>query len=91
MDRLFLRALPLKERITVVDAASMPTADGVADSIRARAENWLQVVGAREKSTSRTCASILVCVELVCVCRRIDLVLSSTIGHTVAVFTDPMP
>ena len=47
---LILRDLPLKERFTVVDTASMPTPMPLRNPIRARAEKCLLTVRAREKS-----------------------------------------
>ena len=54
LDLLFLRALPLNERWTVVDAASMPTPEPPRDSIRALDAKCLPIVDAREKI--KTCA-----------------------------------
>ena len=47
---LILRDLPLKERFTVVDTASIPTPTPLRNPIRARAEKCLLTVRAREKS-----------------------------------------
>ena len=44
------RASPLKRRCTVVDAVPMPTPAPLRGPIRARAEERLLIVGAREKS-----------------------------------------
>ena len=49
---LILRDLPLKERFTVVDTASIPTPTPLRNPIRARAEKCLLTVRAREKSAS---------------------------------------
>ena len=49
---LILRDLPLKERFTVVDTASIPTPTPLRNPIRARAEKCLLTVRAREESAS---------------------------------------
>ena len=49
---LLLRDLPLKERFTVVDTASIPAPTPLRNPIRARAEKCLLTVRAREKSAS---------------------------------------
>ena len=49
---LLLRDLPLKERFTVVDTASIPTPTPLRNPIRARAEKCLLTVRAREESAS---------------------------------------
>ena len=54
---LILRDLPLKERFTVVDTASIPTPTPLRNPIRARAEKCLLTVRAREKSA--TCRWVL--------------------------------
>ena len=51
------RDLPLKERFTVVDTASIPTPTPLRNPIRARAEKCLLTVRAREKSA--TCRWVL--------------------------------
>ena len=54
---LVLRDLPLKERFTVVDTASIPTPTPLRNPIRARDEKCLLTVRAREKSA--TCRWVL--------------------------------
>ena len=54
---LLLRELPLKERFTVVDTASIPTPTPLRNPIRARDEKCLLTVRARELSA--TCRWVL--------------------------------
>ena len=56
-NSLILRDLPLKERFTVVDTASIPTPTPLRNPIRARAEKCLLTVRARELSA--TCRWVL--------------------------------
>ena len=61
LGSLFLRDSPLKKRFAVVDAPSMPTPTLFRDTIRARADMWLLLVGARKKTGIMSCVSNVMC------------------------------
>jgi hypothetical protein len=85
---LLLRALPLKERATVVDTVSIPTLSPPRSPIRARDEMCLLILGAQNKTARCTCEPAVACKELRGVCRLIDLVSSSSIDATNCLFTE---
>ena len=58
---LFLRDSPLKKRFAVVDTASMPTPALLYDAMRARADMWLLLDGARKKTGIMSRASNVMC------------------------------
>ena len=77
-----------KRRCTVVDTVSMPTLSSLRSSpIRARDEMSLLILGAQFETASCTCEPAVTCKELRGVCRLTDLVSSSSIDSTVAIFT----
>ena len=82
LARLLPREVPLKERFTVVDAASMPTPTPLRAAIRALADMLVLRMSAREKNDFHSCEPAVRCWELRGVCTCIDLVLSSTIDAT---------
>ena len=85
MTRLLLRASPLKERATVVDAVLTPTLSPPRSPIRARDEMCLFILGARERIASCTCEPAVAGKELRGVCMCIDLVFSYSIDAAVPI------
>ena len=61
LGSLCLRDSPLKKRFAVVDTASMPTPALLYDAMRARADMWLLLVGARKKTGIMSRASNVMC------------------------------
>ena len=77
MTWLPLRALPLKERATVVDTVLMPTLSPPRSPIRALDETvCLFILDACEKMARCTCEPVVAGKDLRGVCTRIDLVFS---------------
>ena len=56
LTKLLLRAMPLKEGITVVDAVSKPARTPLRGPIRARAPERLLLSARAEETASRMCA-----------------------------------
>jgi hypothetical protein len=83
-----LRALPLKERATVVETVPIPTLSPPRSPIRARDEMCLLILGAQNKTVRCTCEPAVACKELRGACRLIDLVSSSSIDATNCLFTE---
>ena len=85
---LLLCEPPSKERFGVVDAAPTPTPAPLRDAIRARAEIWVLRAVLSAEMACGACAANVMCLELDRVCTFIDLVLSSSIDHTLRVSGD---
>ena len=77
-----------KERFAVVDAVPTPTPTPLLDAIRARAEICVLRTTLSAEMACGVCAANVRCLELERVCMRIDLVLSSSIDHTVSFYDD---
>ena len=86
---LLLCEPPSKERFGVVDAAPTPTPTPLLDAIRARAEICVLRAALSAEMACGACAANVMCLELDCVCTFIDLVLSSSIDHTVRLPVTP--
>ena len=86
---LLLCEPPSKERFGVVDAAPTPTPAPLRDAIRARAEIWVLCAVLSAEMACGACAANVMCLELDRVCTFIDLVLSSSIDHTVRLPVTP--
>ena len=80
---------PSKERFGVVDAAPTPTPAPLRDAIRARAEILVLRAVLSAEMACGACAANVMCLELDRVCTFIDLVLSSSIDHTVRLPVTP--
>ena len=78
----------VKERFAVVDAVPTPTPTPLLDAIRARAEICVLRSTLSAEMACGVCAANVRCLELERVCMRIDLVLSSSIDHTVSFYGD---
>ena len=77
-----------KERFAVVDAVPTPTPTPLLDAIRARAEICVLRTTLSAEMACGVCAANVRCLELDRVCMCIDLVLSSSIDHTVSFYDD---
>ena len=77
-----------KRRFAVVDAVPTPTPTPLLDAIRARAEICVLRTTLSAEMACGVCAANVRCLELERVCMRIDLVLSSSIDHTVSFYDD---
>ena len=80
-----------KERFAVVDAVPTPTPTPLLDAIRARAEICVLRTTLSAEMACGACAANVMCLELDRVCTFIDLVLSSSIDHTVRLPVTPSP
>ena len=72
----------------MVDAVPTPTPTPLLDAIRARAEICVLRTTLSAEMACGVCAANVRCLELERVCMRIDLVLSSSIDHTVSFYDD---
>ena len=88
MSWLILGESSSKERFAVVDAVPTPTPTPLLDAIRARAEICVLRTTLSAEMACGVCAANVRCLELERVCMRIDLVLSSSIDHTVSFYDD---
>ena len=90
MSWLILGESSSKERFAVVDAVPTPTPTPLLDAIRApaRAEICVLRRTLSAEMACGVCAANVRCLELERVCMRIDLVLSSSIDHTVSFYDD---
>ena len=86
---LILGAPSSKRRFAVVDAVPTPTPTPLLDAIRARAEICVLRTTLSAEMACGACAANVMCLELDCVCTFIDLVLSSSIDHTVRLPVTP--
>ena len=86
---LILGAPSSKRRFAVVDAVPTPTPTPLLDAIRARAEICVLRAALSAEMACGACAANVMCLELDCVCTFIDLVLSSSIDHTVRLPVTP--
>ena len=86
---LLLCEPPSKERFGVADAAPTPTPTPLLDAIRARAEICVLRAALSAEMACGACAANVMCLELDRVCTFIDLVLSSSIDHTVRLPVTP--
>ena len=72
----------------MVDAVPTPTPTPLLDAIRARAEICVLRTTLSAEMACGVCAANVRCLELERVCMRIDLMLSSSIDHTVSFYDD---
>ena len=86
---LILGAPSSKRRFAVVDAVPTPTPTPLLDAIRARAEICVLRAALSAEMACGACAANVMCLELDRVCTFIDLVLSSSIDHTVRLPVTP--
>ena len=73
----------------LVDAVPTPTPTPLLDAIRARAEICVLRAALSAEMACGACAANVMCLELDRVCTFIDLVLSSSIDHTVRLPVTP--
>ena len=85
---LILGAPSSKRRFAVVDAVPTPTPTPLRDAIRARAEICVLRTTLSAEMACGACAANVRCLELDRVCMCTDLVLSSSIDHTVSFYDD---
>ena len=72
----------------MVDSVPTPTPTPLLDAIRARAEIWVLRAMLSAEMACGACTANVRCLELERVCMCIDLVLSSSIDHTVSFYDD---
>ena len=89
MAWLLPRDSPLKRRFIVIDAVLTRALAPLRDAIRARAEIWVLRAVLSAEMACGACAANVMCMELDRVCTFIDLVLSSSIDHTVRLPVTP--
>ena len=77
-----------KRRFAVVDAVPTPTPTPLLVATRTRAEICVLRSTLSAEMACGVCAANVRCLELERVCMRIDLVLSSSIEHTVSFYGD---